>query len=149
MLCRNLREHLQQFLEQVPTPEVIDDELVLDERAVGDLALAGLGLSQPALGQEAAGDRAVAQQCDVVRAAILDHAGGRTIVDEGVLELVRHHRYARGHDLIEARLVEIRYADVRDLAGAPQALELECRFDIARHFVIPPVELHEVEALHP
>ena len=44
--------------------------------------------------------------------------------------------------------VEIGAADALDLAGLAQLLEPAGRLEPARHVIVPPVELHEVEPFH-
>src|SRR5207302_10999475 len=104
---------------------------------------------QPTVAQQAAGHRSITQEPDAMRTAELDHAVCRSIVEQRVLDLVRRDRHARVNELGEARHVEIRGAEESNLAELDEASELEPHLDIARRLVIPPVELDEVEAIHP
>ena len=58
------------------------------------------------------------------------------------------HGNACRHDVVESLRVEVSHADVGDFTRLPQAIELERGLHVTGDVEIPPVELHEVEALH-
>jgi hypothetical protein len=60
---------------------------------------------------------------------------------------VTEHRHAGSQQFAHLRRAEIGQADAVDLAFAVQLLQLQRDIDVTRHAVIPPVELHQVEAL--
>src|SRR5262249_25761590 len=69
------------------------------------------------------------------------------VVGPRVLELVRRDAAAARGDPREPRRVEVRRADQLHLAGRSQVVEPVHRFHVARHAIVPPVELYEVQAL--
>ena len=144
MFLRDAVQHAQQPLERLPAAEVLDDQPVLDQRTVGQLA-GRRRLPEPPLRQEAAGDGAVAEQMHAMRPAQLDHAVLGPVIEQRVLELVAEQRNAGLDDPSKPGHVEVRGADVRELAGALAILQPRQRPQAARHLVVPPVELHDVE----
>ena len=58
-----------------------------------------------------------------------------------------NQRHAGVDDLAKAGHVEVGRADVAYLPGAPQIGQRQSGVDVARHAVVPPRELHEVERL--
>lgn len=77
----------EQFLEQRPSAEIVDDKLVFDQRAVFERACR-LPRPQPAVGQKSACDRAVAKETDAIGAGERGEFGFGTRIEERELNCI-------------------------------------------------------------
>ena len=77
--------------------------------------------------------------------AVVLHAALHAAVEHRVLGLHGHDGYARVHELGQVVGVEVRGANVADLALLLQVREVAGRLDATGDVVVPPVELHEVK----
>ena len=128
-----------------PAAEIVDDQLVLDQRAVRQLA--GLRRTEPALGEEAAGQGAVAQQ---LHAALSGRAAPAVLgpaIEQRVLHLHAHQRHAGVEHRRVCSLSKLVPPRCAIRPSRRRSRERERGIDAARHAVVPPVELHEVEPL--
>ena len=148
MARTDTRKGRQQRLKAVPPTELVDDEAVLDQRPVRQRRQFRCGHADPSFGEEATGDGSITKEAHPVGRGEVGHRAGRAAVENGVLHLVRRHRYARVNDLAEARRVEVRRPHQTDLSGLAQVVEDHRRRHVARHRVVPPVELDDVDAVH-
>src|SRR5579859_6075484 len=148
MLLGDALQRAEQHLEQVRAAELVDDQLVLRERAVLERSR-GLERPEPALSDEAARERAVAEEADAMACGERHEAVLRPRVEQRVLHLHARELHAGTDEGRSMRRVEIRAAELVDLARALQLDEVLCGLDQPRLRVVPPVELHEVEALLP
>src|ERR1700678_1657958 len=144
----NPPQDLQELLEQFPAAEIVDDQFVFDQGSIGQIA-GWFAPSHPSLRQKSAGDLPVADDADIPLAAQIDHAVSGPLVEQRILRLNRDHRYAGIENFREAGHVEVGHADVGDFPFVAQPGERRSRFHIAGNFVVPPMELHQVQALHP
>src|SRR5258707_13567109 len=62
---------------------------------------------------------------------------------------MRCDRYPGIDEFFQPRRVEIRDSDTRDFPGATQPVEFEGRLDVARYGEVPPMKLHQIQALLP
>ena len=109
----------------------------------------GSGDAEPPLGQKAARDRAVAEKLHAALLAQRNKAVLGPLVEKRVLDLHRHERHAGVEQGSRVGCIEVGAADLVDLPLVLKLLEDERGLDGARNGVVPPVELHEIEALHP
>ena len=77
------------------------------------------------------------------------HPVGRPAVEHRILHLVRNHLDTGPDDFLQALLVEIRQAKIPDLSSAAQLVKPRGRVHVTWHVVAPPVQLHEIEVVHP
>ena len=134
-------------LKAVPSAELVDNQPVLHERSILERR-GGIGAAQVVLREKSARQRAVAEQADAVARALCGHAVGRPPVEHRILQLVRDDRDTGGDDFRQALLVEVGQADVPDLAGAALLVKPGHRVDVARHVIVPPMQLHQIDAVH-
>ena len=140
-------ERPQQCLEQRPAAEIVDDQLVFGERAVLEGRLR-LRRAEPAVAEEPAGDRAVAEKLDAVPPAEVDQPVLRPSVEQRILHLHGWRAATPAATSSAVRGVSKFVPPRRSIlpsrcssSSQPRALET------ARHGVVPPVELDEVEPL--
>ena len=136
---------LQNRLEGMPATNGLDEAVVLGLAPVGNGGR--LALAQPALAQKAAGQRAIGQQLDAFGLAQLAHAPGRAPVEQRERHLVGCNRDAVAAQQVQVIGVKVGQSQVMDLAALAQLHQACHGIEIARVGVVPPVELHQVDAL--
>ena len=141
-------ERPEEVLEKIPPPELLDDEPVLDERAVRERE-AGVGFPEPPVGQEAARERAVGEDGHSVRAGPFEEAALRAPVEKRVLHLGGYHVDTGCGDLRQSPLVEVGDPDAIDLSLGLEGGEVPGAVRPPGRGKVPPVELHQIEALAP
>src|SRR4051794_31778606 len=138
----------QELLEQVPAAEIVDDQLVFRQRAIGERPLR-LGSAEPAPREEAARNRAITEKAHVLRPAQVREGKLRAGIEQRILHLHRDQRYSCLDKRFGVGRIEVRAADLIDLAFRLELAQDESRLDRAGDLVVPPVKLHEVEPVGP
>src|SRR5208282_1403263 len=105
--------------------------------------------AKPALGHEAAGKRAIGQQPNAILEAEGAHVPRRATIEEREAHLIADDGNAVLHKHPQVRRVEIGNAEMAYEPFAAQRLEALHRVEIGGVLERPPVELEEIDRLHP
>jgi hypothetical protein len=146
MLIGNSFHCREKLLEETPGSPVINELLVLSKRGGVQLRFrCGLSDTDPLLTQEATEQSSVGQQLNIMLKAELDHLLLGASVDHRVRNLVGNDlNTILVHDSQSLR-VEIGQGQVLDLSLLLQHLHILQRGDILHIFVVPPMELHQIQ----
>ena len=151
MTLGDLGNGAQDFLEDAPAADRIDEALVFHRAPLVERVRGGFGPAQPFLGQQAAGQRAIGEQLDALSRAERRHLFAGAAVEQRVADLVGGDARAVVREHVEMVGVEICGAEVTDKSLVPESGQLVHGVEPAGMLERPPVELKKVDALglHP